>query len=82
MSYADVSIATFLLNNYRQALKIIDDDGIALEALCARILMTSEDFERYYVEERKYLNSLTRESEDVLRVVEYMDVLLKLEEAQ
>ena len=63
-------------------LKIVAEDNAALRALCHQTPMTAADFERYYREERDYIDSLTKEPDDVKHTVEYMDALVMLYAAQ
>jgi hypothetical protein len=78
MSY----LGTFLLQNYRQALKIIRDDGADLKLLAARLGTTPDDYVRYLKEEKAYLEGLRIEPEDVTLRLEYLEALQDLEDAQ
>lgn len=72
----------FIYNNYRQALDILSTSKANLSLLEERLGTTSDDYERYLLEERQYLASLKKEPEDALRKVEYMEKLEKLKDAE
>lgn len=69
----------FIFDNYKQSLKIIRDDSLALAALCHGTTLTSEDFEQDLEAERAYLANLAKEPAEVLQTVEYMDALQTLQ---
>ncbi|RDX42144.1 hypothetical protein OH76DRAFT_1488926 [Lentinus brumalis] len=72
----------FIFNNYRQALKTIEEGERALEVYARDLKTTPEDYERYLQEEREYLRGLMAEPTEFTMKVEYMDALHKLEDAR
>lgn len=76
------NVATFIFNNYRQALDILQVGPSNLRGIEARIGTCAADYERYLEEERRYLADLQKEPEDTLKTVEYMEKLEKLQEAE
>lgn len=81
LTSANTSLANFIHNNYRQALKIVAEDSATLRELCTRLKLNDEDFEQYLQEERAYLKNLVAESPEVAFTVEYMEALLRLDGA-
>ncbi|KAF8507749.1 hypothetical protein JB92DRAFT_3083995 [Gautieria morchelliformis] len=79
--YAELS--TFLYNNYRQALQILDTLPTQLTAAKKELKIPSDTmFDTWRNEEKEYLSSLKQEPEiDVLRP-EYLRTLRKLHDAQ
>lgn len=75
-------IGNFIYNNYRQALTIIGENTATLDILCTRLGVTWADLERFLDEERQYLLSRKKEPPEVMRKVEYVQALQRLEEAQ
>ncbi len=72
----------FIFNNYRQALQIIAEGMRAQDVYERELKTSSDDYERYLVEERDYLRSLMSEPQEFTLKVEYMEALQKLEEAR
>lgn len=77
-----IFVGNFIYNNYRQALEIISTSKANLRLLEERLGTSSDDYQRYLMEERRYLASLKQEPEDTLQKVEYMEKLEKLKEAE
>jgi hypothetical protein len=77
-----VPTGIFLLNNYRQALRIVQDDGADLKSLEARLGTSADDYARYLREEKAYLEGLKSEPEDVALRLDYLEALQDLEDAQ
>lgn len=73
---------TFLLNNYVQALKIIHEDGAALEASKAHLQMTDELMDQWSDEEREFFATLGEESEYDMHAVAYVELLQQLRDLE
>ncbi|OCH84197.1 hypothetical protein OBBRIDRAFT_742013 [Obba rivulosa] len=76
-----IESGSFILNNYKQALKIIKNDGEILSALCSKLKVGPDDFEQYLQAERDYLHSLRSEPPEVALKMDYLKALIWLEEA-
>jgi hypothetical protein len=70
----------FIFQNYRQALDKIESETQQLAALAARLKTTDRDYESYIQAEREHLQSLKSEPVEVQRAVDYLELLVKLEE--
>lgn len=79
LAYAVTNMITgkFLVNNYRQALKIIAGEGSLSTAMKSRGI-SADDFEQWLVEERAYLKSLGKEPEEETLNLDYFQKLLEL----
>jgi KDZ transposase-like protein len=55
------NLGKFLYNNYRQALKTIDENTTILQAYEQRTSFTEKDYKQWREEEKTYLNSLRTE---------------------
>ena len=76
------NLGTMLLNNYRQALKIIDEDQIILnETLQARNI-SIEDLDRWQDEQVTYFEMLGQEPAEDVHRISYVDLLQQLRAAQ
>lgn len=75
----NASAATFLVNNYKQALDIIQRNSAQLAVLRVKQPMSDDDLERYLQMETQYIDGLTTESDEVVKVAEYMEALHKAE---
>ncbi|KAF8170782.1 hypothetical protein BJ912DRAFT_860927 [Pholiota molesta] len=70
------NLATFLYNNYKQALKIIREDSIAFEhAMQALEIDSTEQLEAWRLEELKYLETLGKEDDYDVMAVAYVERL-------
>ncbi|KAH9924228.1 uncharacterized protein B0H18DRAFT_878076 [Fomitopsis serialis] len=76
-----VESASFIWNNYRQALEIIRLDGEVVRVLSDELRAGPAEYENYVAEERAYLRGLKAEPLSVSRRIDYLEVLLKLENA-
>lgn len=74
------NLGNFILNNYVQALKIIHEEGAALEASKARLQMTDEQMDQWSDEERAFFATLGEESEYNTHAVAYVELLQQLRE--
>ncbi|GBE78667.1 hypothetical protein SCP_0115580 [Sparassis crispa] len=74
--YANLS--TMLFNNYVQALKIIKEDGAALEEAIAALQIMHEDLAKWSHEEREYFKSLGEEPEWDIHAMAYVKSLQEL----
>ena len=76
-----VNLGTMLLNNYCQALTIIDDEP-ALIALAQTFGATPDDLDRWEIEEVQYMDHLERECPYNPFHMSYIEALRSLREAQ
>lgn len=75
-----LNLATMLFNNYKQALHIISFDGPALDSTLASLKCTLDDLEQWSNDEHQYFTTLSKESEEDLHSVAYVELLLQLNE--
>lgn len=76
------NLATMLLNNYRQALRIVEEDQAILnETLQARNI-TIEDLDKWQEEQVGYFETLGQEPAEDLHRITYVDLLQQLRTAQ
>ena len=73
---------TFILNNYLQALKVLDEDVRALEDAKTSLNFTEEDMDRWEQEQTAFFNSLGKEPESTTLKVEYVELLQTLQAAE
>lgn len=66
---------TFIVNNYRQALLIIEENTPIIEATCTRLNIVEADFNKFLQEERVYISSLKAERLDNPLHVTYVSAL-------
>lgn len=72
-------LATFLLNNYKQALSILHETPRALEVTKADLGITGDTiFEEWLAEERVYLEGLKKEPPVETTQMEYYQRLINL----
>lgn len=72
-------IATFLLNNYKQALRILHETPLALAITMADLGITGNAiFEEWLTEEREYLEGLKKEPLIETMQMEYYQQLVNL----
>lgn len=76
------NLATMLLNNYRQALKIIEDDDAAVEDALRELKSTPADLADWQVEEAAYFASVGTEDPANVTAVEYVVLLRELRSVQ
>ncbi|KAF8814021.1 hypothetical protein BYT27DRAFT_7071949, partial [Phlegmacium glaucopus] len=70
------NLATMILNNYQQALKIINEDQAILEETLNTRNISAEDLDRWQAEQTAYFDTLGEEpAEDVHRIT-YVDLSL------
>ncbi len=75
-------VGKLILDNYKQALRIVSEDAADLEVLSAKLGTTAEDYERDVVQERLYLENLKSEPPEVSTKRDYLDALQDLNEAR
>lgn len=76
-------IATFLYNNYKQALDIIKTGPPALAKAMADLRISDDSvFETWLKEEREYLRGLRKEPEEETLQMEYWQKLVNLQGSQ
>lgn len=71
------NLATFLHNNYLQALKIVEEEGADFESDLTLKGLTVEDLEGYFADETKHLKELGKESQEDIHAVAYVEQLQK-----
>ena len=74
----DNLLGNFIYQNYRQALDRIQTSGERLSILGSKLGTTSEDYETYLKNERKYLQDLRVEPPEDVEKADYIDHLTKL----
>ena len=80
LSLISVLLATFLLNNYKQALNILDEGPRALEQAMNDLHISDKKvFESWLEEERAYLRGLRKEPEEETLQMEYWQKLVNLQ---
>jgi hypothetical protein len=80
LSLISVLLATFLLNNYKQALNILDKGPRALEQAMNDLHISDKKvFESWLEEERAYLRGLRKEPEEETLQMEYWQKLVNLQ---
>ena len=72
------NLGTFLLNNYSQALKIIEEDSLDVQTSLASLNLSCEDLERYSSDQLSYFQKLGKESEDDIHAIAYVGLLEEL----
>ena len=73
-------IGNFIFQNYRQALDKIATESQQLAALEARLKTMAADYECYLRAERDHLQSLKSEPVEVQQAVDYIELLVKVQE--
>ncbi|KAJ3816761.1 hypothetical protein F5880DRAFT_1626459 [Lentinula raphanica] len=73
------SLATFLHNNYVQALKIINEDASRLFAELQKLELTEDDIKTYWAEQKQHFDTLETEDPHDLRTMEYVSLLQQLQ---
>ena len=73
---------TFLLNNYKQTLKLLGTKPAVLVALSALGASNAETVEGWLEEEREYLKGLTKEPIEETLEMEYYGLLLQWRESE
>jgi hypothetical protein len=71
-------LGNFIYQNYRQALDRIQTSSERLRILGSKLGTTSEDYETYLENERKYLQDLRVEPPEDVEKADYIDHLTKL----
>jgi hypothetical protein len=74
--YANLS--TLLLNNYRQALDIIQHDTVALQEVIATLNIQDGDLDQWQAEEVEYFHTLGKEPEGDIHATVYVELLQDL----
>ncbi|KAJ3720933.1 hypothetical protein C8R42DRAFT_582146 [Lentinula raphanica] len=73
------SLATFLHNNYLQALRIINEDAARIQAELSKLELTEEDIETYWKDQKEHFDSLEEENNQDLQATEYVRLLQKVQ---
>ncbi|KAJ3728318.1 hypothetical protein C8R42DRAFT_716267 [Lentinula raphanica] len=73
------SLATFLHNNYVQALKIVDEDASRLSDELTKLELTVDDIENYWNEQKQHFDSIETEDTHDHRATEYVSLLQQLQ---
>jgi hypothetical protein len=83
LSLTSIYIATFLLNNYKQALNILESGPQALtQAMSDLGIADGSVFEVWLEEERAYLQGLQREPDEETLQMEYWQKLVDLQASE
>ncbi|KAK7438765.1 hypothetical protein VKT23_017896 [Stygiomarasmius scandens] len=69
------NLANMLHNNYLQALETITTEGRDLSERLAALNLTTDDLERYFVDEEQHFKDLGKETEEDLHAVAYVELL-------
>lgn len=77
LSYSAV-LGEFLVNNYKQALKIIEGEADLKNAMHKYGIVSMDDFHQWLKEEKEYLMGLQMEPEEELLHINYYQALVKL----
>ncbi|KAI0648466.1 hypothetical protein C8Q79DRAFT_999796 [Trametes meyenii] len=73
-----VNLATMLLNNYKQALKIIEDFLVEVDAALSRLGSSRDDLIQWQEEEAAYFANVGHERPGDIAAVEYVTLLREL----
>lgn len=76
-----LNLGTFILNNYVQALNILDEDTKALEDAKTSLGFSDEDMDRWEKEQQDFFANLGKEPESHSLKVEYVELLQMLHAA-
>ena len=79
---ADISIGEFLLNNYKQALDILQEMPIRIVTLLSGRPISDAQFSGWLEAEHQYLKSKQAEPQANILGVEYVELLTKYNDAQ
>lgn len=71
-----------LFNNYCQALRIIEEDGVVLNGTLQARNVTIEDLDRWQDEQAGYFETLGQEPAEDLHRITYVDLLQQLRATQ
>ena len=72
------NLASMLLNNYRQALSIIKDEGTAVEETMQELGITSTDLETWHHEQVSFFETIGEESPWDIHAMAYTELLQEL----
>lgn len=72
------NLASMLLNNYRQALSIIKDEGTAVEETMQELGITSTDLETWHREQVSFFETIGEESPWDIHAMAYTELLQEL----
>jgi hypothetical protein len=75
-------IGKFLYNNYKQALRIINEFTPTVEELKTQLKISDSDFERWNAEEAEYLGNLAKEPDFDIQSTAYVEALQSLSAAE
>ncbi|KAG1849410.1 hypothetical protein F4604DRAFT_1687444 [Suillus subluteus] len=75
-------LSTFIYNNYKQALHIVNELSPAVQELKVQLGLTDTDFERWNSEELEYLQTLAIETEEDIEKMTYVEALESLASAE
>ena len=76
------NLGMMLLNNYRQAFKVINEDQIILNETLQACNISIEDLDRWQNEQVTYFESLGQEPAEDVHWISYVDFLQQLWVAQ
>jgi hypothetical protein len=72
------NLGTMLFNNYCQALDIINNDGVDLVLQLNALKLTTDDLDRFVVEQVNYFQELGKETQEDLHAIAYVELLEEL----
>lgn len=76
------NLALMLLNNYRQALSIIKDEGAAVEETMVAMDITFADLEQWHTEQAAFFETIGEESRWDVHAVAYVELLQELSSSE
>jgi hypothetical protein len=80
--HADEVVGHFILNNYKQALQVLEEMPIRIQALTLGRETTKAQYMSWLEEERKYLLSKQSEPPKDVLGIEYVELLNKYHDAR
>ncbi|KAG1745370.1 uncharacterized protein EDB91DRAFT_1080299 [Suillus paluster] len=81
-TYRYQELSQFLYNNYKQALRIINDLAPVVQELKQQLDLSDADFEQWNIEELQYLEALAAELEYNPEKIAYVEALQSLAKAE
>jgi len=75
------NLASMLLNNYKQALSIINIEGSAIEEAKNELGITSSDLEVWHHQEAEFFETIGEESPWDIHAIAYVELLQELDSA-
>ena len=76
------NLGLMLLNNYKQALSIINDDGLAVEEAVQSLGIQRSDLKIWHREQTEFFETIGKESSWDVHAVAYVELLQELDSAE